>query len=115
MIAALLRPLLAFDGLVAVMVLTRDGLPVELIGHGLQADQLAAEVASVGETARGCCEALGLGAPEQLELRLEKYRVKLFSLEQHYLAIICAGGNEAVISQIISNIKPQLRKALGGS
>lgn len=114
-LAPLLRPLMAFDGLVAVIVLTRDGLPVEMIGHGLRADELSAEVAGVAEAARNCFQALGMGAPKLLKVELKGHEVTTFNLETHYLTIVFQPyGNHSLITSIIEKTKPQLLAALGG-
>ncbi|HEX7022303.1 MAG TPA: roadblock/LC7 domain-containing protein [Trueperaceae bacterium] len=115
-LAGLLKPLLAFDGLLAVIVLTRDGLPVEMIGHGLRAEVLAAEIATVGESARTCFEALEMGLPERLKVDLPGQEVMLFRLgAHHYLGLVFQpSGNHALVSQIVEKTKPQLQAALGG-
>lgn len=114
-LAALLRPLLAFDGLVAVMIMTRDGLPVEMIGHGLKANILAAEVATVAEAARKSFRALGLGKPEQLRVSLQNYETSILDLDHHYLVVIFEPhGNQDLIEQIITNTKEQIQQTLRG-
>lgn len=114
-LAALLRPLLAFDGLVAVMIMTRDGLPVEMIGHGLRANILAAEVVTVAEAARKSFHALGLGQPSQLQVSLPKHETSILDLENHYLVVIFEPGtNQVLIEQIINNTKEQILQALRG-
>ncbi len=114
-LASLLRPLLAFDGLVAVVVLTRDGLPVEMIGHGLRADALAAEVATAAEAARRCFESLHMGELTRLRVELEHHEVMIVNLENHYLAIVFESiENYALVFQIVDKSRAKLLAALGG-
>jgi predicted regulator of Ras-like GTPase activity (Roadblock/LC7/MglB family) len=114
-IATALRPLLSVDGLVAIVVMTQDGLPVEMIGHGLRANVLAAEMTSVAEVGRKCFTTLGMGRPVSLQVNLEKYRAILYSFENHYLAVILKpNGSADAILQTISSSGEQIRSALGG-
>lgn len=115
-VASLLRPLMAFDGLMAVLVMTRDGLPVEMIGHGLRADVLAAEAATVGEAARTCFENLQMGAPKRIKIDLENHEVDLFELGPYYLAVLFSShGNHALVADIVEGTRAELIDALGGN
>lgn len=114
-IATALRPLLSTDGLIAIVVMTKDGLPVEMIGHGLRANVLAAEMTSVAEVSRKCFTALGMGRPVSLQVNLEKYRAILYSFENHYLAVILKPTSSTdTIMQTIASNREDISSALGG-
>jgi predicted regulator of Ras-like GTPase activity (Roadblock/LC7/MglB family) len=96
-----LRPLLAADGLVALMVLTADGLPVEMFGYGLRAEQLAAEMAGLASSARRSFQALGLGEPAGQRFTLEAHTVDIFPVEEYYLAIVTDGSRSVDVAPLV--------------
>ena len=83
-----LRPLLGADGLVALLLLTRDGLPVEMFGYGLRAEKLAAEVAGIAGASRRACRELGLGEPSGQRIELEGHNLDIFPVADYYLAVV---------------------------
>lgn len=114
-----LEPLLALPGMVALLVLTRDGLPVEMIGHGLRSDRLAAQVASAAEAARRSFCELGMGAPRHLVAKLPDYDVVTFGSGDHYLAAVLEPDSEetlvpVVYESVLAPLQGALREALGG-
>lgn len=84
----LLRPLAESAGVMAVQVATRDGLPLEMIGHGLRADVLAAEAASLLASAGSAADRLLLGESDHVMVALPDYRLVCFPLERHLLALV---------------------------
>lgn len=110
-----LRPLLTLEGLRMVLVLTRDGLPIEMLGHGLRAEVLAAEVAAVAEAARNCYRTLGLGMPRHHRVTLEEHEVVTVALENHYLALVLGiPSSPEVLPFLYQNTLQPLEVALGG-
>lgn len=83
-----LAPLLGSDGLIALLVLTRDGLPVEMFGYGLRAEQLAAEIAGVAGAAARSFRSLGLSEPALHRFTLEGCEVEVVPVEDHYLTLV---------------------------
>lgn len=81
-------PLLSSDGLVALLVLTEDGLPVEMFGYGVRAEDLAAEIAGVARSARRACRALGLGEPRSQRISLGTHLIDIYPVHEHYLALV---------------------------
>ena len=111
-----LQPLLELDGLLAVLVATRDGLPVEMIGHGLRADHLAAEIAGVAEAARRGFVGLGMGEPAHASIRLPDYEVLVFRAGDHHLALVREPAPEAeVVAHVGDRVVPDLVRVLGGA
>lgn len=110
-----LRPLLGADGLVALLLLTRDGLPVEMFGYGLRADKLAAEVAGLASSSRRACRELGLGDPSGQRIELEGHNVDIFPVEEYYLAVVSDRQNSHNAAPLIqeSALEP-LRLELRG-
>lgn len=110
-----LKPLLAQPGLLALLVLTRDGLPVEMIGHGLRADRLAAQVATVAEAARTSYAELGMGEPLHHVTKLPDYDVVTFGSGDHYLAAVLEpDSDETLVPIVYDSVLAPLRGALGG-
>ena len=110
-----LRPLLTFDGLIAVMVITRDGLPVEAIGHNLEGNRLAAEIATIAEAGRNCFTNLQMGQVKYLRISLEQHEVSIFSFELHYLVVIYRPNIDfALVEEVIENNKAKIYQELGG-
>lgn len=114
-LVGILRPLLALDGLVAIVVFSRDGLPVEVIGQGVVPEQAAAELASVAGAARHAFMVLGMGEPLQQIITLAKHEAMLFRYAEHTLALIFQPhGNRTLVHQLLDTIGPQLHRFLGG-
>ena len=110
------RPLLAFDGLLTVLVTTRDGLPVEMIGHGLHADKLAAEAISILLTAEKCSKNLGLGKLEFQVVQLENYELVMFDLAAYVLVLVFEAAHGQDVRAVVEDlVKPKLHKVLGGN
>ena len=110
-----LDELFEYDGLMTLLLLTRDGLPVEMLGHGLRADQLAAEVAGVAERARSSSDVLGLGEPTHLAMAVRDYSVVTFPLGEHYLtAVIERSLEPEVVPFIYEHTLEPLQNLLGG-
>ncbi len=111
----ILRPLLTFDGLIAVMVMTRDGLPVEAIGHNFEGNELAAEVVTIAEASRNCFTNLRMGQIQHVRVSLEQYEIGIFSLDLHYLVVIYRPNIDfALVKEIVENNKAKIYKELGG-
>jgi predicted regulator of Ras-like GTPase activity (Roadblock/LC7/MglB family) len=96
-----LRPLLGTDGLVALLVSTSDGLPVEMFGYGLRAEQLAAEVAGLARAARLAFGALGLGEPNRQQFSLEGHTVDIFPVDGYYLAVVTDGDRASDVAPLV--------------
>ncbi len=111
-----LRPLLALDGLVAIVVFSRDGLLVEALGPGVtKAEQAAAELASAAGSARLAFMALGLGEPVQQIITLAKHEAMLFRYAEYTLALIFQPhGNRTLVHQLLDAAGPQVQRLLGG-
>lgn len=111
-----LRPFLALDGLVAIVVFSHDGLLVEALGPGvIEAEQAAAELASVAGAARHAFMALGMGEPVQQVVTLAKHEAMLFRYAEYALALIFQPhGNRALVHQILDAVGPQVQRLLGG-
>ncbi len=110
-----LRPIFTFNGLQSLLILTRDGLPVEMIGYGLRAEHLAAEIAGAAEASRRCYERLGMGVPRHQQVQLSDFEVVTFTLEHHYLALVLdGGGTEDLIPYVSEHLLTPLRRVLGG-
>lgn len=111
----LLRPLSETAGVMAVQVSTRDGLPVEMIGHGLRTDVLAAETAAVAESSRSAAERLMLGEPTYVSLALPQYRLLCFPLEGHVLAVVVGEGDAPAAVERALGVMPGLAAALANA
>lgn len=110
-----LQPLLALEGIIAVVVMTRDGLPVEMIGHGAKASAIAAQLSTVAKTAQQSFEALDMGTPRRLRVALEQHDTFIVGFNHHYLALITQPGIEdKKVNQALSNTQAKLNEALGG-
>lgn len=109
-----LRPIAETDGVLAVQVLTRDGLPVEMIGHGMRADVLAAEAAGMARAATSAAERLMLGEPEQMVVRLPQYVLACVVLERHRLALVVAQGHEEAALAAARGARAAVADALRG-
>jgi predicted regulator of Ras-like GTPase activity (Roadblock/LC7/MglB family) len=110
-----LQPLLGVDGLVALLVLTSDGLPVEMFGYGLRAEHLAAEIAGVARATRKSFRALGLGEPSGQRIALEGHNVEIVPVEDHYLAVVADSGRSGVIApHLLESTLEPLRRLLRG-
>ena len=111
-----LKPLLAQPGLVALLVSTRDGLPVEMIGHGLRSDRLAAQVASAAEASRRSFGELGMGEPLHVVTKLRDYDVVTFGSGDHYLtAVLEPDSEETLVPIVYESVLAPLHKALRGA
>jgi predicted regulator of Ras-like GTPase activity (Roadblock/LC7/MglB family) len=112
---ASLQPLLGVDGLVALLVLTGDGLPVEMFGYGLRAEHLAAELAGVARATRKSFRALGLGEPAGQRIELEGHHVEIVRVEDHYLAVVADSARSASIApHLLQSTLVPLRRVLRG-
>lgn len=109
-----LAPLSESDGVVAALVLTRDGLPVEMVGHGVRADVLASEASGLGEACRSAAERLMLGEPEAVSVTAPGYRLSCLVLEEYTLALVLAGEGADGALDAARALLPELRAALGG-
>jgi predicted regulator of Ras-like GTPase activity (Roadblock/LC7/MglB family) len=110
-----LQPLLGVDGLVALLVLTSDGLPVEMFGYGLRAEHLAAEIAGVARATRKSFRALGLGEPAGQRIALEGHNVEIVPVEDHYLAVVAdSGRSDAIARHLLESTLGPLRQVLRG-
>jgi len=97
---------------VAALVLTRDGLPVEMVGHGVRADVLAAEAGALAEACRSATERLVLGEAENVTVRAPGYRLSCLLLGDHALALVLAGDqSDRALDVAVASI-PALRDAL---
>lgn len=111
-----LEPILADESVLAVLVLTHDGLPVEMFGYGLRVDDLAAQSASIGCGARKACSELGLGEPLAQLVRLPRYELEVIPLDDYFLTVVSErsqGDGEATPGRTMEQIAP-LRRALRG-
>lgn len=109
-----LEPLTGLDDLVALLVLTVDGLPVEMLGYGMRAERLAAEMASVAESARRGTFALGLGPPSRQRIITDAHTIDLFPVEGHYLVVISAGQSEELPPGLLDSTLSSLGRTLRG-
>lgn len=109
---ALLAPLAEHDGVVVVLLLTRDGLPVEMVGHGMRAEVLAAEAASLIESARSAGERLMLGEAEDVTVSAPGYQLRCLPMPEHALALVVTGASETALAAARAALGP-LRQALG--
>ncbi len=114
-LAKILRPLLTFDGLTAVMIMTRDGLPVETIGHNFEGNELAAEMTTIAEASRNCFTNLHMGSVKHVRISLEQYEISIFSLDIHYLVVIYRPNIDfALVKEVVDNNKDKIYEELGG-
>lgn len=110
-----LQPLLGIDGLVALLVLTSDGLPVEMFGYGLRAERLAAEMAGVAGSARRGLRSLGLSEPSRQRIEAGSHNVEIFPLEEHYLVVVVDRARERELApRVLESTLGPLRLALRG-
>jgi predicted regulator of Ras-like GTPase activity (Roadblock/LC7/MglB family) len=108
-----LAPLAEEGGVVAALVLTRDGLPVEMIGHGVRADVLAAEGGALAEACRSAANRLMLGEADEVTLRAPGYRLTCLLLGNHALALVLAGDEAGGALDAARATVGKLREALG--
>lgn len=110
-----LAPVETLPGLVAALVFTQDGLVVDQVGSRFAADQLAAELAGLAESARLCFHNLSLGEVRQFSAGLTAHDVTLLLLPGHFLALVFERGRGMVglPAQVESALQP-LRTVLGG-
>ncbi|MEX2541371.1 MAG: roadblock/LC7 domain-containing protein [Trueperaceae bacterium] len=110
-----LQPLLGIDGLVALLVLTRDGLPVEMFGYGLRAEQLAAEVAGIARSTGKAFRALGLGDPGRQRISLQSHGVDIIPVEDYYLVVVSDNGrSDGPAPHVLESTLEPLRLLLRG-
>ncbi len=107
-----LTTLADLDGVLAVQLLTLDGLPVEMIGHGVRADVLAAEAAAVAGAALSAAERLMLGEVGYVTVRLPQYRLVCFPLAEHAVAMVIGEGAGALVVEEAAGAIRSLREAL---
>lgn len=108
-----LGPLAEEGGVVAALVLTRDGLPVEMVGHGVRADVLAAEGGALAEACRSAAERLMLGNADEITVRAPGYRLSCLLLGDYALALVLAGEEAAGALETARATVAALREALG--
>ncbi|MEJ2666917.1 MAG: roadblock/LC7 domain-containing protein [Deinococcales bacterium] len=108
-----LTPLSELAGVVAALVLTRDGLPVEMVGHGVRADVLAAEAGSLAEACRSAAERLLLGEAQGVSVMAPGYRLSCLLLEEHVLAMVLEGDAADTALAAGRDLLPELRRVLG--
>ena len=114
-IREVLAPLSEQDGVVVAVLLTRDGLPVEMVGHGVRADVLAAEAAALAESCRSAAERLMLGEAEDVTVSAHGYRLTCLPMAEHVLALVLAGGESDAAREAARAMVGTLRAALGAS
>ncbi len=110
-----LAPLGEEGGVVAALVLTRDGLPVEMVGHGVRADVLAAEGGALAEACRSAADRLMLGEANEITVRAPGYRLTCLLLGEHALALVLAGDEASGALEVARAAVVSLRDALGGA
>jgi predicted regulator of Ras-like GTPase activity (Roadblock/LC7/MglB family) len=108
-----LTPLSELAGVVAALVLTRDGLPVEMVGHGVRADVLAAEAGSLAEACRSAAERLLLGEAQGVSVMAPGYRLSCLLLDEHVLAMVLEGDAADAALAAGRDLLPELRRVLG--
>ncbi len=108
-----LTPLAEEGGVVAALVLTRDGLPVEMVGHGVRADVLAAEGGALAEACRSAADRLMLGEADEITVRAPGYRLTCLLLGEHALALVLAGDEASGALEVARAAVASLREALG--
>lgn len=108
-----LAPLAEEGGVVAALVLTRDGLPVEMVGHGVRADVLAAEGGALAEACRSAAQRLMLGEADEITVRAPGYRLTCLLLGEHALALVLAGPEASGALDAARVTLAALREALG--
>lgn len=108
-----LTPLSELAGVVAALVSTRDGLPVEMVGHGVRADVLAAEAASLAEACRSAAERLLLGEAQGVSVMAPGYRLSCLLVGEHVLAMVLEGDAADAALAAGRDLLPALRQALG--
>lgn len=108
-----LAPLSELGGVVSALVLTRDGLPVEMVGHGVRADVLAAEAGTLAEACRSAAERLMLGEAEGVGVTAPGYRLACLLMQEYTLALVLAGDDMEAALDAARAILPELRGVLG--
>lgn len=109
-----LAPLSEEGGVVAALVLTRDGLPVEMVGHGVRADVLAAEGGALAEACRSAAQRLMLGDADEVSVVAPGYRLSCLLLGEHALALVLAGDEAQAALAAARERLGDLRQALEG-
>lgn len=110
-----LGPVEALPGLVAALVFTHDGLVVDQVGSRFAADQLAAELAGLTESARLCFQNLTLGEVRMFSVGLTSHDVTLLLLPGHFLGLVFERGKGMVgLPADVDGALQPLRNALGG-
>jgi len=100
------------EGVLAVLLLTRDGLPVEMVGHGVRSDVLAAEAAAVTSAALGAAERLMLGEVGHVAVRLPTYRLVCLPLDEYAVAMLVGDVAGALVVDEATGAIAALRAAL---
>lgn len=108
-----LAPVSESDGVVAALVVTRDGLPVEMVGQGVRSDVLAAEAGALALACRSAAKRLMLGEAEGVSMMAPGYRLSCLFLEEHTLALLLAGDEDGPALDAARASLPGLRAALG--
>lgn len=107
-----LAPLSELGGVVSALVLTRDGLPVEMVGHGVRADVLAAEAGALAAACRSAAERLMLGNAEGVGVVAPGYRLTCLLMEEYTLALVLAGDEMEAAMDAALALLPELRAVL---
>lgn len=113
-LTAALEPLTRLDGLIALVILTADGLPVQMLGYGFRAERLAAEIAAVAGSADRGATALGLGRPVRQRLVTDSHTLDIFPFEAHYLVVITTGQSEELPAGLLDSTLEPLSRMLRG-
>lgn len=109
----ILAPLSESDGVVAALVLTHDGLPVEMVGHGVRADVLAAEAGALAAAGHSAAERLMLGDAEGVSVTAPGYRLSCLLMEDYALALVLSPDEGGAAVEAGRALLPELRAALG--
>lgn len=103
------------DGVLAALLLTSDGLPVEMIGQGVRADVLAAEAAAVAGSAASAAERLVLGPVGYVAVSLPQYQLVCFPTDDHAVAIVVGHGAGTLVIEEARGAVRAVRDALVAS
>ncbi len=107
-----LRRLAETEGVLAAQVATRDGLPVEMIGHGMRTDVLAAEAAGVLQSARSAADRLMLGNTAYVAVALPKNQLLCFPLDRYLVAVVVGEDDARQAIAATTEFLPKLAAAL---
>lgn len=114
-LAGALNQLTQLEGLVAAVLMTHDGLPVEQVGSRFAAESIAAELSGLAEAARDCFASLSLGDVRNLSVSLTAHEVTLMVVPGHLLALVFERGSGSILlAPAIERALQPLRTALGG-